>query len=233
MERKRQARRRRRIRWAAITAGLAVLIAAAVTVSFVVDRRGGQLSSGYAGPFARVTLNADNSVTMGRPDVTKPVLDVYEDFLCSACAKFEATNGVVLQQLAYQGKVKVVYYPFTLSTNQPQQASSIRAWAAAKCVPPRRWARYHNALFANQPTGTAGGGFPTSLLVQLGGVVGIANPGFAKCVRSQEYAAQDAPLSDQITNGGVNSAPILKLNGRPLNIDPTSTTLRQRILSAR
>ncbi len=117
------------------------------------------------------------SVTMARPGVTKPILDVYEDFQCPACRAFEKSDGAVIQQLADQGKVKVVYYPFTIFSGQPQLANSVRAWAAAKCAPPGRWVKYHNALYANQPAQTTSGGFPVSQLIRLGKDVGIRSVG--------------------------------------------------------
>jgi hypothetical protein len=228
--------RRRRIRVAAGSGGVIVLIAAAAATSVIVlPARVGtaKISTGYAGPFAPVTLNLDNSVTMAQPSVTKPVLDVYEDFRCRECAAFENAIGSMIQRLADHGQVKVIYYPFTAVSGQPQQAGSIRAWAAAKCAPAKRWARFHNALYANQPAETTSRGFPASALVQLGRDVGITSHAFAQCVRSQKYAAQDPPLSDQIINSGVSNAPILKLNGQVLDVGQTSSELRQRILSAR
>jgi protein-disulfide isomerase len=227
---------RRRLRVAAGSVGVIVILgAAAATAVIVLPARVSavKVSTGYAGPFAPVTLNLDNSVTMAQPGVAKPVLDVYEDFRCPACTTFENAAGGMIQRLAQHGQVKVIYYPFTAVSGQPQQASSIRAWAAAKCAPARRWARYHNALYANQPTETTSGGFPASALVQLGQDVGITSHAFAQCVRSQKYAAQDPPLSDQIINSGVGNAPILKLNGRVLSVGQTASELRQRILSTR
>jgi protein-disulfide isomerase len=178
-----------------------------------------------------VTLNADNSVTMAQPGVTQPVLDVYEDFQCSACRTFERGSGAAIQRLADEGKVKVVYYPFTVLNSQ-QRASSIRAWAAAKCVPADIWARYHNSLYASQPAQTAVDGFAVSLLVQLGRNVGVTSPSFAQCVQSQQYALQDPPLSDEIMNRGVSSMLTLKLNGQVLDPRLTSSQLRQQIVSA-
>jgi protein-disulfide isomerase len=187
---------------------------------------------GYPGPYAPVTLNADNSVTMAQPGVTQPVLDVYEDFQCSACRTFEQGSGAAIQRLADEGKVKVVYYPFTVLNSQPQRASSIRAWAAAKCVPADIWARYHNSLYASQPAQTAVDGFAVSLLVQLGRNVGVTSPSFAQCVQTQQYALQDPPLSDEIMNRGVSSMLTLKLNGQVLDPRLTSSQLRQQIVSA-
>jgi protein-disulfide isomerase len=238
MERDRNARRRWRIR--ALTVSVGVLVLAAAAAVGVTSHHGTHTTVpaspppfGYAGPYAPVTLNADNSVTMDRHGVTKPVLDVYEDFQCPACRAFEKSDGAVIQQLADQGKVKVVYYPFTIFSSQSVLASSVRAWAAAKCVPPGRWVKYHNALYANQPSQTTVGGFSVSMLVRLGEDVGITSPAFAQCVRSQRYAAQDAPLSDQIINAGVGMSgmPALTLDGKVLGNSPTPSTLRKLILA--
>jgi len=226
---------RRRIRLSAVGAGVAVLAAA---VAFgITSHHGGHTAApaspapfGYTGPYAPVTLNADNSVTMSQPGVTKPVLDVYEDFQCPACRTFEKSDGALIQQLAEQGKVKVVYYPFTIYSGQPQLGNSVRAWAAAKCAPPGRWVRYHNALYASQPVQTASGGFPVTQLVRLGQEAGITGPAFAQCVRSQQYAPQDAPLSNQIINAGVSTMPALTLDGKVLGNSLTPSALRKLIL---
>ena len=232
-ERVRQARRKRRIRLAAIGTCLAVLMGAATAVILIRHHqstvRAGPIAAGH---YAPVTLNADNSVTMARAGVTTPVLDVFEDFQCAECRAFERGNGRMIQRLADEGKVKVVYHPFTIFSSQLQQASSIRAWAAAKCAPANRWVSYHNALYASQPAAGMAGGFTLSLLVHLGREAGITSPGFAQCVGSQKYAALNAPLSNQVLNGGVNSAPVIMLNGKLLGISPLSSRLRQQILSA-
>jgi protein-disulfide isomerase len=237
LERALRARRRRRFRMATVCA-IALIAAAAITS--VALQQGGtgvranaaQPGFGYPGPYAPVTLNADNSITMAQPGVNQPVLDVYEDFQCSTCRTFEQGSGAAIQRLADEGKVKVVYYPFTVFSSQPQRASSIRAWAAARCIPANIWARYHNSLYASQPAQTAADGFAVNLLVQLGRSVGVTSPSFAQCVQSQQYAVQDPPLSDQIMNSGVSSMLTLKLNGQVLDPRLTSSQLRQQIISA-
>jgi hypothetical protein len=238
LERLQRERRRRRFRIAAV-AGVA-LIAASIITSLSLENGGGASPKvatvkpgfGYPGPYAPVTLNADNSVTMAQPGVTQPILNVYEDFLCSACRTFEKGSGAAIQRLADEGKVKVVYYPFTAFGSQPQQANSIRAWAAAKCAPANLWARYHNSLYASQPAQTAASGFAVNLLVRLGRNAGITSSSFAQCVESQQYALEDLPLSDQIINSGVSNMLTVTLNGKALNPDLTSSELRQQIISA-
>ena len=74
-------------------------------------------------------------------------------------------------------------------------------------------------------------GFTDSLLIQLGRTAGISSSSFTQCVQSQQYAVQDAPLSDQIINSGVTSMLTLKLNGQTL--DPTlSASQLQRVITS-
>jgi protein-disulfide isomerase len=222
---------------AVVGAGLAALVVAG-GVTVVLREHGRtedtiiKAGSRYTGPYAPVTLNANDSVTMGQPGVTKPVLDVYEDFQCPPCRAFEKANGGVIQQLADLGKLKVVYHPFTIFSVQPQQANSTRAWAAAKCVPAPDWVSYHNALFANQPALSTTAGFPASLLVRLGKSAGITGSGFASCVESQKYAGQDGSLSNQILSSGADGLPTLRLNGQLVTVNPMSSALRQKLISA-
>jgi protein-disulfide isomerase len=237
LERERQAKKRRhRIAMVAIGTGLAVLVAGGAVVTLVRQHSAGpkivQVGTRFAGPYAPVTMNPDGSVTMAQPGVSRPVLDVYEDFQCPPCRAFERANGGLIQQLAALGKIKVVYHPFTIFSGQPQLANSTRAWAAAKCAPADKWIAFHNALFAGQPALTAVGGFPVGQLVQLGKNAGIASHSFASCVESQRYAAQDVTVSNRVIGNGPDGLPTLRLNGQLLTANPDSTALRQKLISA-
>ncbi len=230
-------RRRRLIRVAAVGATAFVLAAAGFLVTRLDQGHhpvtaASQPKPGYLGPFAPVTLNADNSVTMGQPRVSGPVLDIYEDFQCPACRTFERADGPMIQRLAYEGKVKVIYHPFTVFSAQEQQAGSVRSWAAARCAPSRRWMSFHNVIFAARPPAVTAGGFTVSQLISFGQYAGISGQGFATCVQSQRYASLDAPVSDEIMNSGLPGLPVLRLNGRAVSLSATPASLRQLILSA-
>jgi protein-disulfide isomerase len=236
-EREREARHRRRVRAGVAGAVLAALVVAGGVTVVVHQHEAAQdvivtAGSPYAGPYAPLTVNAGDNVTMAQPGVTKPVLDVYEDFQCPPCRAFEKANGGVIEQLADLGKIKVVYHPFTIFNTQPQQANSTRAWAAARCAPAPDWVSYHNELFASQPAQSTVGGFPVTRLVQLGKSAGISSPAFAQCVQSQRYAAQDGPLSNQMFSNGADGLPTLRLNGQLVTVNPMSAALRQELISA-
>lgn len=241
LERERQARQRRQRRALLITGAALALVVVAVVVAIVVPR-GGQSGSQairpahYQGPFAPVTLGTGGVATMSRAGTASPVLVIYEDFQCPVCGQFERANGGMIQQLASQGRVKVVYHPFTIFVGrQPQQDNSVRAWAAARCVPAASWPLYHNLLYANQPPETQAGGFPVSLLLRLGQRIGLTGASFRQCVTSQRFASQAVPLSQGIIKGGITGTPTVTLNGKTVSnqvLVSSGTALRQMILAA-
>jgi protein-disulfide isomerase len=225
-ERERAARRRQRNRVLIVVGSAVGAIVIALIVIVVV--RPGSSSSGtagspvhnafYNGPFAPVTKNADHSVTMSQPAVKTPVLDIYEDFQCPICDEFEKANGAVVQKLADQGQVRVIYHPFTIFLGeQPAQDNSVRAWAAAQCVPAGKWLAYHNLLYSNQPSERAQGGFPISLLLALGRKIGLTSTSFTQCVSTQKYAPLGVPFSEQIIKSGITGTPTVKLNGKTIS----------------
>ena len=65
---------------------------------------------------------------------TKPVLDVYEDFQCPACANLEKVLGPTINQLANQGKVRVNLHPMTFLDSNLNNDASLRAAAAFGCA---------------------------------------------------------------------------------------------------
>ena len=242
-ERERAARRRQRNRVLIVVGGAVAVIVVAVIVILAVRPGSSTGTAGspvhsafYNGPFAPVTKNPDRSVTMSQPSVKTPVLDIYEDFQCPICDAFEKANGAVVQKLADQGKVRVIYHPFTIFLGeQPAQDNSVRAWAAAQCVPAGKWAAYHNLLYSNQPSERTQGGFPVSLLLALGRKIGLTSAPFTQCVSSQRYAPLDVPLSERIIKSGITGTPTVKLNGKTISnatlIQP-GTALRNLILGS-
>ncbi len=245
LERERAARRQRRNRALIIVGGVLAVVVIAVVVLVVVQpgqskpasNPGTVQAASYTGPFPPVTLNADHSVTAARPGVSNPVLDIYEDFQCPICATFEKANGAVVQKLAAEGKVRVVYHPFTIFLgDHPQQDNSVRAWAAARCVPASHWLLYHNLLYSNQPAETTQGGFPVSQLLAIGAKAGLASPAFKSCVSTQRFAPQAVPLSQQIIRGGITGTPTVKLNGHTVSnaiLVTPGNALQKMILAAK
>ena len=76
------------------------------------------------------------------PDADKiPILQIWEDFQCPACARFEAASGATLQGLIDAGKVRVEYRStiFFGCSNRPNQRSRNPRGLAFCALSDRTW----------------------------------------------------------------------------------------------
>lgn len=150
-----------------------------------------------------------------------PVLDIYEDFQCPACAQFEAVYGGTVDELIAAGKVKAVYHPMNFLDGKLGNDSSTRAAAAFGCAVDGGVAlKYHNLVFANQPQ-SEGVGYTDEQLKSFGaqaGLSGAALDTFNSCFDAQTYT--DWPTLSNTAAGkrGVQSTPTLYLNGEELKL---------------
>lgn len=165
------------------------------------------------------------------PDADKiPVLQIWEDFQCPACARFEEASGAALQGLIDAGKVRVEYRPtifldknlLSSNTAAGNPNSSQRATMAFGCaVDAGAEEKYHEAVFANQPA-EEGTGFSTETLISFGessGISGDALTTFTDCLTSEKYAGWVANSYDAFDSEGVSSTPTGFLDGTELTGD--------------
>ncbi|GLW97371.1 thioredoxin domain-containing protein [Microtetraspora sp. NBRC 16547] len=193
-------------------------------------------SETVAGGLAPVTVQSDGSVVMAKDGVTAPVLDVYEDPQCPVCKQLEEVSGPTIKNLAAEGKVKVVYHPLTIFSQEPTRSNSLRAASALRCVPDgKQWLAFHDKIFKEQPGETVEGGFKVDELVKWGQDVGVTAPGFESCVKEQKQTAAHEQYSTKtMTDQKLEGTPTLKLNGTQIDINTTfvPSALRKEILDA-
>ena len=211
-ERKREQRRRQ------VTITLSVIGAVALVVALVALWQSTRnRSEAYAGQLAPISRQADGDVVMAKAGVNAPVLDIYEDFQCPFCKTFEGNSGDTVKRLAAEGKVKVVFHPITLFSQEPLKGNSLRAATALRCVPGGEpWSRLHDRLFAEQPAeGTDG--FALDDLVAWGKEAGVTDPGFENCVRGQQGASEQLAYSSETMKADkIDGTPIVRLDGKDL-----------------
>jgi len=173
-----------------VIAGIAIIVVLIVVVggALLLQHRnqprnlGPAIPVAAAGPQYPVTVKGDTIVT-GSPQA--PVtIDVYEDFLCPHCGQFEHTYHPRLAQAAADGKAKVVYHPVAIldSRSLPAGYSTLAAGATFCAANAGIFPRFHDSLFASQPT-EGGPGWTTAQLQQLGTALGAGN-GFSNCVQT-------------------------------------------------
>jgi protein-disulfide isomerase len=214
------ARQRRRRALVAVLGSVAVAAVAVVAVVLAVSRDGGAEppDNAYKGALAPAARQHGGAVAMAQPGVGSPVLDVWEDFQCPACKAMEKRLGGTVQQLAAEGRLKVVYRPFQLFQQDPLMANSRRAANAAACMPAEHWVKYHDRLYAEQPP-EGDMGFLTDDLIAWAADLGVTDPSFAACVNGNQQIETVDQASARAGRAGIDATPYLALNGKKVDDD--------------
>lgn len=189
-------------------AAVGVACVALVMIAVVTFSGPGQSSSGEV----RLMRQPDGSMVLADKGGDAPVLDLYEDFDCPVCKELHTRVDATIQRLAREGRVKVVFHPVTIFREEPMRSNSIRAAAAARCLPEANWLAFRDELYAMQP---APHGIASGFTVrELAGAASRAGAqGAGECVTSQAYAESHVAESAKIR---IEGTPTVVLNGRVL-----------------
>lgn len=141
-----------------------------------------------------------------------PVIDVYEDFQCPSCARFEGAQGQYLESLIEDEKATVVFH--TLSFLGPE--SVIAANAAACSADEGKFLALHKMLYQTQPQENSGA-WTNEALVTAGGSVGIKSKTYKECVTNGTYADWVTNVQASAAKQDVNSTPTVFINGKELD----------------
>lgn len=157
-----------------------------------------------------------------------PLLQIWEDFQCPACASFEAAMGTTVEQLVLDGKIRLEFRPTIFldqnllapNTQAGNPNSSLYATMAFGCAADAGKAlEFHGAIFASQPK-EEGTGYSISDLTAIAGLAGITDTDtFNQCVSSKKYEGWVNNSYAAFSSEGVSSTPTLFLNGKELTQD--------------
>ncbi|MET9250173.1 thioredoxin domain-containing protein [Nonomuraea sp. NPDC003709] len=174
----------------------------------------------------RLTRQMDGSMVLADRGGDAPVLDVYEDFDCPICKDMHAKVDGTIRKLAMEGKVKVVFHPVTIFQEEPMRSNSIRAAAAARCVPEENWLGFRDELYAMQPAphGEASG-FAVEDLVKAARQAGAS---VDECVRSQSYAQAHLAETAKVRLQGT---PTVLLDGKLLGNEAFDPAALERVIT--
>lgn len=162
-----------------------------------------------------VRVTSSKLVTNAGTADPKAVVSLYEDFLCPACAAFEARFGPTVTNLIDIGAIAADYSFVAILDRPRNQDYSARAGAAAYCVADESidaFRRFHVVLFSAgiQPSET-GSTFPDNAwLVEFAREAGAAGD-VSACIDSAKYLAKVKGMS-AATN--VNATPTIRINGQ-------------------
>jgi protein-disulfide isomerase len=229
-KRRKQARADARLAAAGIKApkrsGLTIVLVAIVAVAAVLVGVGVYFARASRDVEPTYTATASGAVvTAGTGPV---VVDVYEDFICPVCERFEQRYGSELTTALNEGKVTAKFHTIAILDDKSSPAGySSRAANAALCaVPAGIYPQYHKKLFAEQPAeGSAG--LSDDQLVAFGTDLG-AKGDFAGCVRKGTNNAAvksetaTAVKSPGLQTNGTFGTPTVARDGKKIDISDPS-----------
>lgn len=207
----RRRQRRRRARWISLAAVAALLVAGLVGVL-------AWRAATPASVAAPANTTADRTgLSVGTGPVT---VELYLDFLCPSCKRFEETAGPKLDEYLASGRITLVYRPIAILDPRSTTEFSTRAAGAAGCAAEGgRPHEFVEAMFDNQPPeGTAG--LSDADIVRIGAGMGLAEASFGRCVRDGRYRDWARTNTDAAARRGVQSTPTVFVNGKRL-AEPT------------
>jgi protein-disulfide isomerase len=205
-------RRRRRTLWTSVVVVAALVLAGLAGWGIYTSQRPDTVNTPPG------TVDNGTAFTLGNGPIR---IDVYEDFLCPGCGQFERASGSTLEQLAAQGKATVVYHPIAILDGYSTTGYSTRATAAAACAAPTGFAKYHQALFAQQPP-EGGPGLSDDKLIEIGVSVGLTDTSFARCVRDGTYRSWAGRATEAASARGISGTPTVLVAGKQIEQPPAA-----------
>ncbi|NIZ89939.1 DsbA family protein [Kineococcus rubinsiae] len=209
--RQREQARERSRRVLLITAAVVVVLAIVATVVVLVQRQGGDSDTeGVPAPHA---VSADGGIQLpGTPAAGAPTMDIWLDYQCPVCQRFEGFGGQAYVDLAAQGKAKVVVHTLTFldGTLGTAPSSQLAAEGAAAADAQGKFVQYTQALYADQPE--EGTGYTAdSLQAYAEKVDGLDVTAWRKALDDHVYAGYVKRVQAQMEPQGVGGTPTVRV----------------------
>ncbi|WP_282004792.1 DsbA family protein [Propioniciclava sinopodophylli] len=214
--------RDRRIRWRVgliltLTA-MAVLVFAGIWIAATAPPRPAPTTATTPGS----TASGQDTFTVGVGQPDAPVrVDVYQDFMCPYCQRFEQANGPALEQLVDAGTIRLEIHPMSFLDRASQGARystrAANAFVTVARADPDRVLAFNRALYDNQPAeGTTG--LTDSQLATLAREVGV-DPSVTDTFGQLGHEQWVAEGTQADFASGITGTPSVLIDGEPFTGD--------------
>lgn len=229
-------RKRNRTRLIAGIGGVVIvgLLAAIIVVVVNAATKGGTPKAATSGPVVTpANVTPTGAIPIGQASAPVTV-EIYLDYICPACGRFEQANSAEIDRLVKAGTVKLELRPIAFLDKQSQGTRySTRAANAMATVVDRApgsvWA-FNAALYQQQPAEGSRGLTDDQIaeLARKAGVPGDVVSAFA--ARTFEHWV--ATSTDAAFAAGLKGTPTIKINGKEFTGDPYSAGPLTRAIEA-
>lgn len=154
------------------------------------------------------------AIAIGRADAPVKV-EIYLDYMCPFCGRFEKANSAEIDRLVQAGKVRVELYPLAfldrLSSGTRYSTRAANAVATVADRAPASVLAFNTALFAGQPAeGTSG--LSDDQLAAMAVGVGVPRA-VASAFTDRTFEPWIASATDAAVKAGITGTPTVKING--------------------
>jgi len=155
-----------------------------------------------------------------------PFLEIYEDFQCPACQRFESIAGEYIEDLIATKKAKVAYHPLSFLGPESQLAANASGCAADQ----GKFIQFHKLLYANQPPENSGA-WNSSYFTTLSLGLGILSKDYDKCIANNEYKDWVVNVANEGAKRNINSTPTVFINGKEIDRNKAYNSLAEFMLA--
>ncbi len=175
---------------------------------------------------ASVSAEDGYGIVFNKELTDAPFIEIYEDFQCPACARFESIAGGYIEELITTKKAKVAFHTLSFLGGESQIAAN----AAACSADEGKFLQLHKTLMANQPSENSGA-WNSSYFSTLGLGLGISSPEYDKCVADKKYMGWVKNVAEEGAKRNINSTPTVLINGKEIDRNTAYASLGDFMLA--
>ncbi|WP_432487682.1 DsbA family protein [Kineococcus sp. SYSU DK018] len=215
--RQRELARQRRRRVVLVSSAVVVVLVLVATIAVLVARE--RRDDDTAGATPPSATGPDGGYLLaGQPAAGAPTLDVWLDYQCPYCARFEAAAGAAARELAASGQARVVVHTLSfLDENLGNDSSTRSAEGAAAADAQGRFAQYTEEVFARQPgfednDGSEGDGYTDEQLRAAAEAAGVSDlDAWQQAVEDDVYLGYVRRVQQSMAEAGVEGTPTVTI----------------------
>ena len=201
-----------RRRWPVI-AGLAVIVVLVVLIVFTIVRSSKTASPG-SGTLVPPRGAEGGALVTGQ--AAAPVkLEVYVDYMCAYCGRFERTNGAEIVRMVGDGTTRLYLHPLAfldqMSNGTRYSTRAANAVATVYDRAPDKLLAFNNVLFEHQPE-EGSKGLSDDRIADLAREVGVPSP-VADAFDDRIFEPWVTTSNDAAFDSGIEGTPTVKING--------------------